>query len=109
MLNPAKERRAKAQISALEAPLDCYRLDVGEYPSTEQGLDALLQAPNDPATSAHWTGPYVEDAVPPDPWGHRYRYAYPGIHNEDQPDVWSLGPDGINGTEDDIVSWEEAE
>ena len=60
---------ARAQIDALEKALDQYRLDVGRYPSTEQGLAALV-AP--PANEPKWQGPYLKKAVPPDPWGHAY-------------------------------------
>jgi len=66
---------AKAQIEAFEKALDTYRLDVGRYPTTEEGLDALLTAPN--TAGAKWNGPYLKKGVPPDPWGHKYKYKGP--------------------------------
>jgi general secretion pathway protein G len=63
---------AKSQIEALAKALDTYRLDVGRYPSTEQGLGALLVAPAD--ATGRWNGPYLSKKVPPDPWGHAYVY-----------------------------------
>ncbi|MYM25916.1 type II secretion system major pseudopilin GspG [Duganella sp. FT135W] len=66
---------AKAQIEAFEKALDTYRLDVGRYPSTEEGLGALLVAPN--TAGAKWNGPYLKKGVPPDPWGHQYKYKGP--------------------------------
>jgi general secretion pathway protein G len=53
-----------------------------------------------------WNGPYREKAVPSDPWGRQYQYASPGRHNTDSYDVWSLGPDGADGTDDDIGNWQ---
>ena len=67
---------AKAQIEAVEKSLDTYRLDVGRYPTTEEGLAALLVAP--PAAGTRWNGPYLKKAVPLDPWGHAYQYRAPG-------------------------------
>jgi len=66
---------AKAQIEAFEKALDTYRLDVGRYPSTEEGLSALVTAPNN--AGAKWNGPYLKKGIPPDPWGHAYKYKGP--------------------------------
>lgn len=94
---------AKAQMDALEKALDQYRLDVGRYPGTEQGLAAL----NDkPAGEAKWAGPYLKKAVPPDPWGRAYVYKAPGEHGEY--DLLSYGKDGRpggTGEDADITSW----
>lgn len=84
---------AKAQIEAFEKSLDTYRLDVGRYPSSEEGLAALLVAP--PAAGARWNGPYLKKAVPLDPWGHAYQYRSPGSKGEY--DIISLGKDGQPG------------
>jgi len=84
---------AKAQIEAFEKSLDTYRLDVGRYPTTEEGLGALLVAP--PAAGTRWNGPYLKKAVPPDPWGHAYQYRAPGIRGEY--DIVSMGKDGQPG------------
>jgi general secretion pathway protein G len=94
---------AQAQINAFEKALDTYRLDVGRYPTTEQGLNALLQRPQN---EAKWNGPYLQKAVPFDPWGKPYQYKSPGDHGEF--DVWSFGKDGQpGGTAEnaDITSW----
>lgn len=94
---------AKAQIDAFGKALDQYRLDVGRYPSTEQGLDALVVAPGG---EARWQGPYLRKAPPLDPWGNPYRYRQPGEHGEY--DIYSYGTDGQPGGEGiaaDIVNW----
>jgi type II secretion system protein G len=95
---------ARVQIQALSDALDAYDVDMRGFPSTSQGLEALRAAPKDLANKAGWHGPYLTGPVPTDPWGRPYQYAYPGKHGGN-PDVWSLGPDGRNGTEDDITSW----
>ena len=94
---------ARAQIDAFEKGLDLYRIDLGRYPSTEQGLQALVSAP---AGEARWRGPYLRKAVPADPWGNAYVYRQPGEHGEY--DILSLGADGKPGGEDanaDIANW----
>ena len=83
---------AKAQIKALEDALDQYRLDVGSYPTSEQGLVALN---TQPTGEARWQGPYLKKAVPNDPWGNPYLYRVPGEHGE--LDLTSLGKDGQPG------------
>lgn len=96
-------KAARAQIDALEKALDQYRLDVGKYPSSEQGLVALNTAPsNEPK----WAGPYLRKSVPLDPWGKVYLYKYPGEHNEY--DLLSFGKDGQpggTGEGEDIKNW----
>lgn len=84
---------AKAQIEAFEKSLDTFRLDVGRYPTTEEGLGALLVAPA--AGTAKWNGPYLKKGVPPDPWGHVYQYKAPGTKAEFE--IISLGRDGQPG------------
>lgn len=94
---------AMAQLDALEKALDQYRLDVGKYPTTEQGLGALNEKP---AGEAKWAGPYLKKAVPPDPWGRPYVYKKPGEHGEY--DLLSYGKDGQpggSGEDADITSW----
>ena len=88
---------AKAQIEAFEKSLDTYRLDVGRYPTTEEGLAALLAAP--PTAGAKWNGPYLKKGVPPDPWGRPYQYKSPGAKSEYE--IVSLGKDGQPGGEGD--------
>jgi general secretion pathway protein G len=83
---------AKAQINSLGKALDQYRLDVGVYPTTEEGLEALVTKPqNEP----HWSGPYLQKAVPLDPWGRPYQYHAPGEHGDY--DLVSYGKDGQPG------------
>lgn len=86
---------AKAQIEAFDKALDTYRLDVGRYPSTEEGLAALLAAPATAGTK--WNGPYLKKVVPADPWGRPYQYKAPGAKAEY--DIISLGKDGQPGGE----------
>jgi general secretion pathway protein G len=96
-------KAAQAQIVALQKALDTYRLDVGRYPTTEQGLNALTQRPqNEP----RWNGPYLQKAVPLDPWGKVYQYRSPGERGDF--DLWSFGKDGQpggSGENADVTSW----
>ena len=95
---------ARAQIDALEKALDQYRLDMGTYPTSDQGLQALVVKPEG---SERWQGPYLKKAVPPDPWGRPYRYRGPGEHGDY--DLFSFGADGqAGGTGEniDVASWE---
>jgi len=99
----SKVKAARAQIKALEEALDQYRLDVGRYPSTEQGLSALTAQPQG---ESRWQGPYLKKAVPADPWGNPYQYRSPGEHGE--VDLYSFGKDGQPGGTDlaaDITNW----
>lgn len=94
---------ARAQIGAFEKALDQYRLDTGRYPTTEQGLAALVQRP---ASESKWSGPYLRKEVPLDPWGKPYQYKFPGEHGEY--DLFSHGKDGQpGGTAEaaDITNW----
>lgn len=102
-LGKSEVKTARAQINALEQALDQYRLDVGHYPGTEDGLHALFAKPS---SEARWEGPYLKKSVPADPWGNPYQYKYPGEHGEY--DIFSLGKDGQPGGSDamaDITSW----
>lgn len=95
---------ARAQLKALEDSLDQYRLDVGRYPTSEQGIDSLN---TQPAGEARWQGPYLKKNVPKDPWGNPYQYKAPGEHGEY--DLSSLGKDGQSGgtgESADITSWQ---
>ncbi len=90
---------ARSQIEAFNRALGAYRLDVGSFPSTEEGLAALVTRP---ATAAKWNGPYLEKTVPPDPWGRPYLYRAPGENNADF-DIISYGKDGQPGGEGDAA------
>jgi len=90
---------------AIETPLLQYKLITGHYPMGDDGLNALIE--NTEGVPA-WRGPYIKaDAVPLDPWGHPYEYAFPSSHGQGvgKYDVWSDGPDGTSGTADDIGNW----
>lgn len=99
----SKQKSAKAQISLFETAIDTYRLEVGKFPTTEQGLQALRVKP-DGVTK--WDGPYLPKDIPLDPWGNPYTYKYPGEHGDYE--IVSYGADGRAGGEKedaDIVSW----
>lgn len=95
-LGKSEAKAAQAQIANIAKALDIYRVDVGRYPETEQGLAALNAGP---ANEPKWRGPYLQKAVPQDPWGRAYLYKSPGEHGDF--DLVSLGKDGSpGGTED---------
>ena len=101
----SKQKAAKAQISLFETALDTYRLDVGKYPTSEQGLEALRVKPED---MEKWDGPYLPKEIPLDPWGNAYVYTSPGEHGDY--DIISYGANGSPGGEGedkDIVSWKD--
>lgn len=98
-------KAADVQIKAFETPLQTYCLDLGSFPGTSQGLEALREMPSDLAAPEKWAGPYLSKPVPLDPWQNPYRYENPGKYQTDWPDIWSYGPDGMDGTEDDIGNW----
>ncbi|MCH8179495.1 MAG: type II secretion system major pseudopilin GspG [Proteobacteria bacterium] len=91
---------ARAQIEGLSRALDTYRLDVGHYPTTEQGLAALTAAP---ANEAKWAGPYLQKGLPQDPWGRAYVYRQPSATAGQDYDLMSLGKDGQAGGEGDAA------
>jgi len=94
---------ARAQIESLGKALDQYRLDVGAYPSTEEGLQALMAKPQD---APHWSGPYLQKNAPPDPWDRPYQYRSPGEHGDY--DLYTYGKDGQPGgagENSDVTSW----
>ena len=90
----SEQSAAKAQIDAFGKALDTYRLDIGRYPSTEQGLQALATKPE---AESKWNGPYMQKAIPPDPWGRPYVYRSPGQAGDF--DLLSYGKDGQPGGE----------
>jgi general secretion pathway protein G len=99
----SETKAARAQMDAFDKALEQYRLDVGRFPSTEQGLGALYARP---ANELKWQGPYLKKPPPADPWGSPYQYKSPGEHGEY--DMVSFGKDrrlGGSGEEADIKSW----
>ena len=105
----ANERTALAYIAMLRNAVDRYEADVGHPPTTEQGLAALIFQPSDLQNPALWGGPYIHDtATSRDPWGNDYRYASPPTRSSTTTrsfEIWSFGPDGMDGTDDDIGTW----
>lgn len=102
-LGKGKQAAAKAQIELLGQALDQFRLDVGRYPTTQEGLNALVTNPG----LERWDGPYLKKDVPKDPWDRPYHYQSPGEHGEY--DLFSYGRDGSPGGEGedkDVTSWE---
>ena len=103
-LGGAKSDTAKLQVEEFASARDLYRLEVGRYPTTEEGLDALVKAP---AGVTGWNGPYLKKKdVPKDPWGNDFHYAAPGQHGAF--DLYSLGADnqeGGEGENKDLVNW----
>ena len=102
-IGKSQTKVTRAQIDGLAKAIGQYRIDTGHFPSSEQGLGALLQSP--PA-EPNWAGPYLAKAVPKDPWGNDYRYIAPGEHGDY--DLLSFGRDGKpggDGEDADIVNW----
>ncbi|MCL2710177.1 MAG: type II secretion system major pseudopilin GspG [Planctomycetaceae bacterium] len=96
----AQQRAAFTYVKLLDSAVKRYMIDVGRPP---ESLDQLV---NPPDPKGGWGGPYIEDtATNRDPWGNEYQYATPGTRTSREYEIWSFGPDGINGTDDDIGSW----
>ncbi len=100
----ARVTAALSDIAGLEVALDAFEIDTGRYPTAEEGLRPLIERPHD---VRQWNGPYIRRGLPRDPWGNPYHYRQPGIHNPSAYDLWSNGPDGREGTDDDIDNWSE--
>ena len=102
-IGKSETKTASAQLESLGLALDQYRIDVGQYPSTEQGLAALYK---NPGNAPKWAGSYIKKNIPNDPWGKPYLYKSPGEHGDY--DLFTLGKDGqLGGTEEaqDVVNW----
>jgi general secretion pathway protein G len=97
----AKKARAQTDISNMETALDAYEVDNGRYPSSDEGLNALV---NQPGTATNWKGPYLK-RLNNDAWGNAYVYRFPGQHNTNSYDLFSMGKDGQEGGGDDIDNW----
>jgi len=100
----AKVTAARTDIANIETSLDSFEVDCGRFPTTEEGLMALLEQPTN---ARGWHGPYLKRGMPKDHWGNPYIYRYPGQHNTSGYDLWSFGPDGQEGGGDDIDNWSE--
>jgi general secretion pathway protein G len=101
----AKITATRTQISQLEVALDAFEIDIGRYPTTAEGLRALVEKPA--SNSDGWQQPYLKQNVPLDRWGNEYNYRFPGQYNQDGYDLYSFGPDGRLGGDDDITNWSE--
>ncbi len=104
----AKIGTANSNIAEMETQIERFSLDVGRYPTTQEGLSVLVEAPADEEAAAAWRGPYIK-LLRDDPWGNPYQYASPSTHGVGQFDVWSMGADGADGGEGDnadIGSWQ---
>ena len=97
----ARLTAARTDISNIDVALDAYEIDVGRFPTTEEGLRALVEGT---ASARSWKGPYLKRGIPNDPWGNPYIYRCPGQHNPTGYDLQSFGPDGREGT-DDVDNW----
>lgn len=102
----ARRAAAAADIeSNVATSLDLYEFDNGRYPTTDQGLQALLTVPSASPVPPNWNGPYLKKKrVPKDPWGKAYIYVCPGTKNADSYDLSSYGPDGVE-SDDDVTNW----
>jgi general secretion pathway protein G len=100
----ARITQATTQIAQFEVALGAFEIDVGRYPTTSEGLDALVRRP---ANAQGWQQAYLQRDIPLDPWGSEYVYRYPGQYNQDGYDLYSFGPDGKQGGGDDITNWTE--
>lgn len=98
----ARITAAKTQIAAFSTALDAFEVDNGYYPKGRNGLEDLITQPRD---NQNWKGPYLKD-LPKDPWGNDYIYECPGKYNVNGYDLYSMGPDGREGGDDDITNWQ---
>ncbi|MCK4257726.1 MAG: type II secretion system major pseudopilin GspG [Halanaerobiales bacterium] len=105
----SRQVTAQSQLQSLEMALNHYYLDCGRYPTTEQGLNALIAEPSIAPTPNGWTGPYLtRQELPKDPWGYSYFYKSPGDYNQNGFDLYSLGKDdqeGGSGENADVTNW----
>jgi general secretion pathway protein G len=109
-VDKARVAATRAQLSSLEGVLELYRMDTGRFPSTEQGLLALVEPPTiEPVPRTYPPGGYMKETrLPVDPWGEAYHYEMPGVNNPHAYDLWSFGADGApggEGTDADIGNW----
>lgn len=106
LLEGGKSSTAKLFVTdGISTPLMQYKIATGHFPSSDQGIKALIMPPDG---ESGWHGPYLADSVkdvPKDPWGNYYQYQCPGVHNTNTYDCWSMGADGQSGTADDIGNW----
>jgi general secretion pathway protein G len=100
----ARTTAAETDIAGMETALDAFEIDIGRFPTTDEGLAALVEPPAGVDAQA-WQGPYLKRDLPRDPWGNDYVYEQPGRFNTRGFDLSSAGADGRAGTEDDVANW----
>lgn len=105
----ARIMATETQLRYFDPAVNAFAQDCGRYPSSAEGLNALIKRPND-ISEGQWKGPYLEcRSIPTDPWGHNYVYAFPSSHSTNRFDIYSCGPDGVSktggGDADDINNW----
>jgi general secretion pathway protein G len=105
----AKQDLAKQQTQVLAQKIEIFRLHCGRFPEEDEGLEVLLEQPDDDELEDKWAGPYVKPEQLQDPWGNDFVYQYPGEYNENSFDVSSPGPDGQEGNDDDIGNWQKTD
>ncbi len=98
----ARKTKATSEIAAFKTALQAFEIDCGRFPSSDEGLRALVVQPSN--VQGWKQGGYMDD-IPADPWGHPYQYRCPGQHHTDTYDVFSMGADGHEGGDDDITNW----
>jgi general secretion pathway protein G len=100
----AEKDAARGQVGIFKSVVNVYKLHTKNYPGS---LDDLVNKPGDSKVAERWEGPYLDvQKIPADPWDNEYKFAAPGKHNTESFDVWSMGPDKQDGTDDDIGNWE---
>ncbi|MEP5766264.1 MAG: type II secretion system major pseudopilin GspG [Halieaceae bacterium] len=98
-VDASKAKTAKTQIKMLKGSLETMRLDTGRFPTEDEGLDTLYERPQEEPVRSRWRGPYLDEAVPPDPWGNDYQYSIPGANGQPFA-LYSFGGDGqLGGTD----------
>ena len=108
-LDRARISNTKAQILRIEQALEFYQLDNARFPTADQGLQALITRPTSPPEPRSYNpAGYIKPDALKDPWDQPFQYVIPGEHNPQTFDIWSIGPDGVEGG-DDIANWEQAE
>ena len=98
-VDSSKAKTAKTQIKMLKGSLETMRLDTGRFPTEDEGLDTLFERPQEEPARSRWRGPYLDEAVPLDPWGNPYQYSIPGANSQPFA-LYSLGADGQSGGTD---------
>ncbi len=103
----ARIKAAQAQVKEFSNAMERYKMHCKGYPNAEDGLNALIEPPASLSNIENWKGPYMKaEIVPLDPWDNEFQYRYPSERNNTWPDIFSMGPDSQEGTEDDIYPHE---